>query len=106
METKWIRILIHASTWFAPILVPLLIFFIVPESQLKRLSIQAILFHIIVTAGISFSVFLISTIIFAIIGIPLFILIGAIALIVPIIGIIKAARDEYFEYSLISSLTK
>ena len=106
METKLIRILIHASTWFAPILVPLIIFFIASEEQLKRLSIQAVIFHLLMSFSISFSIFLISTILLAIIGLPLFIGFALISFVVPIIGIIQAARGEYFEYPIIRYLTK
>ena len=102
MEVKGLKILIHASTWFAPILVPLIIFFVARQDDVKSLSIQALVFHIAMSTLIFIS-FLFS---FIFIGIPFFIGFSLIALIVPIMGIINAAQDRYFEYPLIGSLIK
>lgn len=106
MESKGLKILIHASTWFAPILVPLIIFLITKEDDVKRLSIQAIIFHLLMTGLISLSIILSATIILAIIGIPLFIGFFLITLIVPIMGIVNAVQDRYFEYPIIGSFIK
>lgn len=106
MENKVLKILIHASTWFAPILVPLIIFVVTKEKDIKRLSIQAMIFHLLISLLITISIFLISTIILAIIGIPLLIGFGLIALIVPIMGILNAYQDRYFEYPIIGSFIR
>lgn len=100
MKSKWIRVLIHASTWFAPILVPLIIFFIASEQYLKRLSIQAILFHVSMLIGFAISGFLSSIFILAIIGFPLGIIFGLTSFIVPIIGIVRSIQNKPFEYPL------
>lgn len=102
MEVKGMKILIHASTWFAPILVPLIIFFVAKQEDIKSLSIQALIFHIVMTILIGISFFFS----FLIIGIPFFIGFSLIGLIVPIMGIINAAQDRYFEYPLIGSWIK
>lgn len=106
MENKGLKILIHASTWFAPILVPLIIFLIAKEQDVKRLSIQAIIFHLLMSGLIFLSLILTATLILAIIGIPLLIGFFLITLIVPIIGIINAVQDRYFEYPIIGSFIK
>lgn len=102
MEVKGLKILTHASTWFAPILVPLIIFFIAPNDEVRKLSIQALVFHIVMSVLIGISIFFS----FVLIGIPFLIVFSIIALIVPIMGIINAAQDRYFEYPLIGSIIK
>lgn len=59
METKGLKILIHASAFFAPFLVPVAIyimtFFVELDEQIKRLSIQALLFQLVMGALIVLS---------------------------------------------------
>ncbi|MEG0386683.1 MAG: DUF4870 domain-containing protein, partial [Solibacillus sp.] len=38
METKWSKVIIHASAFFAPFLVPILFFLISSEEEVKRIS--------------------------------------------------------------------
>lgn len=102
MEMKGEKILVHASTWFAPILVPLIIFFVSRYEEVKSLSIQALIFHIVMSLLIMIS-FIFS---FLLIGIPFFIIFTLISIIVPIMGIINAAQDKNFNYPLIGSLIK
>ncbi|WP_431028464.1 DUF4870 domain-containing protein [Lysinibacillus sp. LZ02] len=97
MEEKWSKVLIHASAFFAPVLVPILFFLISSDDQIKRLSIQALLFQgvmwVLTTVSIIFS--------FILIGIPFLIVFGLMLLIVPIIGIVKALNDSDWDYPIV-----
>ena len=97
MEEKWSKVLIHASAFFAPVLVPILFFLISSDDQIKRLSIQALLFQgvmwVLTTISIIFSVFLI--------GLPFLIVFGLMLLVVPIIGIVKALNDSHWDYPIV-----
>lgn len=106
MQNRELKVLIHASTWFAPVLIPLIVFFASKEKEIKRLSLQALIFHLLISVLISISYFLTLTIILAIVGIPLLLGFGLIAFIVPILGIINAIQGRYFEYPIIGSFIK
>jgi len=99
MENKGLKILIHASTWFAPILVPIITYFISSEREIKSLSLQALIFHFVIWVLISVSAFFS----FILIGIPFLIIFGLMALIAPINGIVKALNDRPFRYPIIGS---
>ena len=90
MENKGLKILIHASAFFAPYAVPILVYilchFFKEDLELKKLAIQAIFFQLVLGALAIISILLI----FIIIGIPLIIGLGLMWFIVPIIGIVKA----------------
>ena len=97
MESKWSKIIIHASAFFAPFLVPILFFLISTESEVKRTSIQALLFQVvfgilIAIAGI-FSIVLI--------GLPFLFVFVLIFWIAPVIGIIKALSDQDWNYPIV-----
>lgn len=97
MEQKWSKVIIHASAFFLPVLVPILFFLISDEQEIKSLSIQALLFQavmwVLVTISIIFS--------FILIGIPFLIVFGLMGLIVPIIGIVKALGEEKWQYPIV-----
>lgn len=97
METKGLKVLVHASAFFAPFLVPFIVFLISEDKDVKRLSIQALLFQIVLGALLFASGLL--TII--LIGIPMLIVFGLIGVIVPILGIITALNDQPFSYPLV-----
>ncbi|MFJ7729312.1 DUF4870 domain-containing protein [Neobacillus sp. NPDC097160] len=99
MENKGFKILIHASTWFAPILVPILTYFIISDREIKSLSLQALVFHIVIGILISVSAFFS----WILIGIPFLIIFGLIAIIAPIVGIVKAFNERPFRYPIIGS---
>ncbi|PTM58656.1 DUF4870 domain-containing protein [Desmospora activa] len=99
---KVVKILIHASTWFAPVLVPLLVWLLAKEDDLKRLSLQAIVFHFVIWLLVSISYFFS----IVLIGIPFLIIFGLIGLIAPIIGIIRALQDRRFDYPIIGSFIR
>ncbi|HWL13534.1 MAG TPA: DUF4870 domain-containing protein [Ureibacillus sp.] len=97
MDSKWGKVIIHASAFFAPVLVPILFWLLSSDGEMKRLSIQALLFQAVmwVLVGISsfFSVI--------IIGIPFLIIFGLMTIIVPIIGIVKALNEEKWNYPIV-----
>jgi uncharacterized protein len=97
MEHTGMKVLIHASAFFAPFLVPILMFLISEENDIKKLSIQAVLFQIVlgvlITISAIMSVFLI--------GIPFVIGFFVMWIVVPIIGIVKALKNEAYEYPIV-----
>ena len=100
MEHKGLKILVHASTWFAPVLVPIIVYFLSSNREVKSLSLQAVIFHLVIGVLISISIFFS----WILIGIPFLIVFGLMALIAPIMGIIRALDDRPFRYPIIGSL--
>ncbi len=92
MEEKGLKVILHASAFFAPCLVPILFFIFINDEEVKRLSIQALLFQFVMWLLAGIGVFLTVTIVLAIIGIPMLIIFGLMGVIVPIIGIVKALQ--------------
>ena len=97
MEDRWSKVIIHASAFFAPFLVPIAFFLISSDKEVKSLSIQSLLFQIVVGALLSISIFLS----FFLIGIPFAIIFGLIFWGAPIIGIIKALNDTPCKYPIV-----
>ncbi len=101
METKGLKILIHASAFFAPFLVPVAIyimtFFVELDDQIKRLSIQALLFQLVMWVLIAVA----SILSFIIIGIPFLIGFVIMTIVIPIIAIIKTLQDEPYNYPIV-----
>ena len=97
METKWSKIIIHASAFFAPFLVPILFFLISTEEEVKRLSIQALLFQIVFGILMAIS----GVLSFILIGLPFLLIFLAIFWIAPIIGIVKALNDTPWNYPIV-----
>ena len=101
MEDKWSKVIVHASTFFSAfyisMIVPILFFILSKDEHVKRLSIQALLFQlvmsILITISASLSVILI--------GIPFLIVFVLMTVIVPIIGIVKALNDTYWNYPIV-----
>lgn len=97
MDTKGIKILVHASTWFAPALLPCIVFFIIQDRIIKRIALQALFFHLLIGALISVSWFFS----FILIGIPFLIIFGLMAIICPIMGIVYALQDRQYQYPIV-----
>ena len=101
MDSKLLKILVHASAFFAPFLVPVGVFvltlFVDVDQNVKRLSVQALLFQVVMGVFIFISILLS----FILIGIPLLIIFGIMTLVVPIIGIVKAIKDEPYNYPIV-----
>lgn len=97
MEAKWSKVIIHASPFFAPWFVPILFFLISSDEEVKAISIQALLFQIIMGVLIAISVALS----FVLVGLPFLIIFGIIWFVAPIIGIVKALSDEPWHYPIV-----
>lgn len=97
MDTKWAKVIIHASAFFAPVLVPILFFLLSEEEEVKRMSIQSLLFQFVMWVLIIIS----SILSFILIGIPFLIIFGIMLLVVPIIGIVQALNDTPWDYPIV-----
>lgn len=98
MERKPSAILIHASIFFAPFIVPIIFMLITNDRYIKDLAIEALLFHVLVTVGLTVSGFLVVILI----GIPLLAIVGLVGLYFPIKGIVGAVNDKPFHYPFVS----
>lgn len=97
MESKWSRVIIHASAFFAPFVVPILFFLISSEDDVKRTAMQALLFQVVFGIFIAIA----SVLSFILIGLPFLLVFLAIFWIAPIIGIIKALSDQHWNYPIV-----
>lgn len=99
MENTGLKILVHASAFFAPFLVPVIVFLISMDKEVKKLSIQAMLFQLVIGALL----FVSSWLVIFLIGIPMLIVFGLMGIIIPIMGIIRALNNEQFDYPIVGS---
>jgi uncharacterized membrane protein len=99
MENTGLKVLVHASAFFAPFLVPFIVFIITSDQEVKKLSIQALLFQIVMGVLL----FISSLLMFIIIGIPMLIIFGLMTIIVPIMGIIRALNHDKFDYPIVGA---
>lgn len=97
MHNTGMKILVHASAFFAPFLVPFIVFIVSNDEEVKKLSIQALLFQIVMGVLL----FVSSLLVIVLIGIPMLIVLGLVTIAVPIFGIIKALTDEEFNYPIV-----
>jgi len=101
METnRLIKMITHASTFFAPFLVPIAVMLLVKDRDVRQTAVQALLFHIGITVclGISWALS------FLLVGIPFLIVFGIIGLYYPIKGIVYILTDKPFHYPLMGSV--
>ncbi len=100
-DSKWLKVIVHASgffsSFFVSIIVPLLFYFLNDEKEIKRLSLQAVLFQLVMGILIAISAFFSAIII----GIPFLIVFVAMTIIVPIVGIVNALQGRHWEYPII-----
>ena len=97
MESKWSKIIIHASAFFAPFLVPIIFFLISSEDAVKRTAIQALLFQVVFGILIAIA----GILSFVLIGLPFLLVFIVIFWIAPVIGIVKALSDEDWNYPIV-----
>ncbi|AHN23776.1 DUF4870 domain-containing protein [Lysinibacillus sphaericus] len=97
METKWSKVIIHASAFFAPFLVPIIFFLISSEEEVKNVSVQALLFQI----AMGVLIVIASILSIVLIGLPFLLIFIAMVYIVPIIGIVKAISEEPWRYPIV-----
>lgn len=100
MDHKGVKAITHASTFFAPILVPLLVWLLMADREVKSMALQALLFHVIMSVLIGISAFLS----FFLVGIPFFIVFSLVALYYPIKGIVYSLQGRPFSYPVIGRL--
>ena len=97
MESKWSKIIIHASAFFAPFLVPIIFFLISSEDAVKRTAIQALLFQVVFGILIAIA----GILSFVLIGLPFLLVFIVIFWIAPVIGIVKALSDDDWNYPIV-----
>ncbi len=102
MDSKGIKVITHASTFFAPILVPLVVWLLIKEQELKNLAMEALIFHIVISIFIWIS----AVLSFLLIGIPFLIVFFIVAFYYPIKGIFYALQDRPFHYPVIGSFLR
>lgn len=100
MDYRGIKAITHASAFFAPFLVPLIVWLLLSDREVKSAALQALLFHVImgILIGISWAFS------FLIIGIPFLIIFGLMGLYYPIKGIIYSLKGRTFRYPVIGAL--
>ena len=97
MDNKWAKVIVHASAFFAPVLVPILFLLLSSEEEVKRISIQALLFQ-----GVMWVLIFVSSLLsFILIGLPFLIIFGIMTIVVPIIGIVKALNETSWNYPIV-----
>ncbi|MGE7092787.1 DUF4870 domain-containing protein [Lysinibacillus sp. NPDC048646] len=97
MEAKWSKVIIHASAFFAPWLVPIIFFLISSDDEIKAVSIQALLFQIVMWVLIAIA----GILSVVLIGLPFLLIFIIMLFVVPIIGIVKALSDEPWRYPIV-----
>ncbi|USG65864.1 DUF4870 domain-containing protein [Brevibacillus ruminantium] len=100
MDHRGIKAITHASTFFAPILVPLLVWLLISDRYVKNTALQALFFHIIMGVLIAISI----PFCYILIGIPFFIVFSLVALYYPIKGILYSLSGRPFAYPILGSL--
>lgn len=99
MERKPSAILIHASAFFAPIIVPIIFLLISNNDRdIKTLATEGLLFHVIMGILISIS----TALMVLLIGIPMVIAFGIVWIYYPIKGILAAIKEEEFHYPVVN----
>lgn len=99
MDNTMTKVLLHSSAYYLPFALPIIIFFISPDDEVKRLAVQAVLFQIIM--GILLTISGIFS--FVLVGIPFLIVFGLMYVITPIIGIVRALQNEPWRYPIVGS---
>jgi len=97
MNNNIIKIVTHASTFFAPILVPFVVWLLAKNHETKSIALQALFFHLLMSILIAVSWFFS----FLLIGIPFLVVFGLMSLYYPIKGIIYALNDKPFVYPIV-----
>ncbi|HEY4531710.1 MAG TPA: DUF4870 domain-containing protein [Kurthia sp.] len=96
-DNKWIKVILHASAFFAPFLVPILFMLLIHDDRVKSLSIQALLFQVVMYVLIAIS----SVLSFILIGLPFLIVFVIMTVVVPVIGIVNAISEKDWQYPIV-----
>ncbi|MGZ0051384.1 DUF4870 domain-containing protein [Brevibacillus gelatini] len=102
MDYRGVKAITHASAFFAPFLVPIIVWLLMQERDAKNMALQALLFHLFMSILISIS-WILS---FVLIGIPFLIVFGLMAIYYPIKGIIYSLQGRPFHYPLLGSIVR
>lgn len=106
MDEKWSKVLIHGSAFFSAfyvsMLVPLLFYLLSKDDHVKRLAIQALLFQLVMAILLTIA----GVLSFVLIGVPFVIVFWAMTIIIPIIGIVKALNNTYWDYPIVGNWVK
>lgn len=100
MDHNGVRAITHASAFFAPFLVPLLVWLLMQDRQMKNMALQALLFHV----GIGVLLTISGILSYILIGIPFFIFFVLAGIYYPIKGIVYSLQGRSFHYPIIGSL--
>ncbi|MGO0060842.1 DUF4870 domain-containing protein [Brevibacillus fluminis] len=100
MDHNGVKAITHASAFFAPILVPLIVWLLMSDRTVKSMALQALLFHIIMSVLIGISVMFS----YIIIGIPFLIVFGLMGIYYPIKGIIYSLSGRRFHYPFLGGV--
>lgn len=96
-DNKWIKVILHASAFFAPFLIPILFMLLIQDDRVKSLSIQALLFQVVMYVLIAIS----SVLSFILIGLPFLIVFAIMTVVVPVIGIVNAISEKDWQYPIV-----
>ncbi|GIO09782.1 DUF4870 domain-containing protein [Brevibacillus reuszeri] len=102
MDYRGVKAITHASAFFAPFLVPLIVWLLMADREAKNMALQALLFHLFMGILVSIS----WALSFVIIGIPFLIVFGLMAIYYPIKGILYSLQGRPFHYPIIGSLVR
>jgi hypothetical protein len=102
MNPKPACIVIHGSMFFAPVLVPLLFYFLSDHSYIKEKAMEALLFHLLIGAALTISWFLV----IVLIGLVFVAICSIIAIYYPIKGIVYALQEKSFNYPIVHGWVK
>lgn len=97
MNTKPACIIIHGSTFFAPVIVPLLFMLLAQDEYVKEKATEALLFHVMMTIAFAIA----TALMFVLIGFLILPVLGIIALYYPIKGILYAVWERPFGYPIV-----
>ncbi|CAM3583786.1 MULTISPECIES: DUF4870 domain-containing protein [Brevibacillus] len=100
MDHNGVKAITHASAFFAPFLVPLLVWLLMQDRHVKSMALQALLFHV----GIGILISISAVLSYILIGIPFLIVFGLIGIYYPIKGVIFSLQGRPFHYPIIGSL--
>jgi hypothetical protein len=100
MDHKGVKAITHASAFFAPFLVPLLVWLLMPDREIKSMALQALLFHV----GIGVLITISGIFSYILIGIPFLIVFALMGIYYPIKGVVYSLQGRPFHYPIIGSL--
>ena len=81
---------------------PFVLYLLIDSAEIRKLALEAVLFQLVMIVLISISAILV----IFLIGIPMLIIFGIMAFVIPIIGIVKALNDDYFQYPIVGNWIK